>query len=101
MAVIGEFTKSGEIYAGAVHTLNLDVKATLKPTGRTEGKGPDFRIFSGQAEIGAAWAKTSGEGRDYLSLKFDDPSFDKPFYASLVENDDGFVLIWSRPERPN
>ncbi|HBF56947.1 MAG TPA: DUF736 domain-containing protein, partial [Afipia sp.] len=26
----------------------------------------------------------------------DDPSFPAPIYASLVENEDGYALIWSR-----
>ncbi len=49
-------------------------------------------------EFGAAWKKTSGEGRNYLSVKLDDPSFPAPIYATLVEGEDegSFSLIWSR-----
>ncbi|VVB50226.1 hypothetical protein RHCH11_RHCH11_04144 [Beijerinckiaceae bacterium RH CH11] len=49
-------------------------------------------------EFGAAWKKTSGEGRDYLSVKLDDPSFPAPIYATLIEGEDAgnFGLIWSR-----
>jgi uncharacterized protein (DUF736 family) len=37
-------------------------------------------------------------GRDYLSVKLDDPSLPAPIYASLVEAEDEgeFTLIWSR-----
>ncbi len=44
--------------------------------------------------------KHSNEGRDYLGLKLDDPSFTAPIYANLVEDEegDGFGLIWSRPQ---
>jgi len=37
-------------------------------------------------------------GREYLSVKLDDPSFPAPIYASLVEAEDGSShnLIWSR-----
>ncbi|MFG1328915.1 DUF736 domain-containing protein, partial [Xanthobacter autotrophicus] len=47
----------------------------------------------------AAWAKRSNEGRDYLGLKLDDPSFNAPIYANLFEDEDaeGYSLIWSRP----
>ncbi len=38
-------------------------------------QGPDYRILAGATEFGAAWKKTSNEGRDYLSVKLDDPSF--------------------------
>ena len=50
-------------------------------------------------EFGAAWKKTAREtGREYLSVKLDDPSFPAPIYASLVEAEDGsgHNLIWSR-----
>ena len=51
-----------------------------------------------KTEFGAAWKKTSGAGREYLSVKLDDPSFPAPIFASLVavEGGDGYVLIWSR-----
>jgi uncharacterized protein (DUF736 family) len=49
-------------------------------------------------EFGAAWKKTSNAGREYISVKLDDPSFPAPIYASLVEveGQEGYVLIWSR-----
>ncbi|WP_246722869.1 DUF736 domain-containing protein [Aureimonas sp. OT7] len=56
-------------------------------------------IFAGATEFGAAWNKTAREtGREYLSVKLDDPSFPAPIYASLVEAEDGSShnLIWSR-----
>ncbi|WP_409371653.1 DUF736 domain-containing protein [Mesorhizobium huakuii] len=55
-------------------------------------------MFAGATEFGAAWKKTSREGRDYHSVKLDDPSFPAPIYASLVETDTegDFSLIWSR-----
>ena len=39
------------------------------------------------AEIGAAWPKRSNEGRDYLSVKLDDPSFNAPIFANLFDGD--------------
>ena len=68
-------------------------------TGREDQhKAPDFRVFAGQTEFGAAWKKRSSEGREYLSVKLDDPSFPAPIYASLVEveGEEGLSLIWSR-----
>ena len=55
------------------------------------------------AEIGAAWSKRSNEGRDYLSVKLDDPSFNAPIYANLFDDEDAetFTLIWSRSRKPN
>lgn len=97
MAAIGSFTKSADGYTGSIKTLNLNVKtAVLRPNEKTDEKAPDYRIFVGDTEVGAAWRKTSRENREYLSVKLDDPSFPAPIYASLVEVDGGHSLIWSR-----
>ena len=98
MATIGTFTKDDAgNYNGAIKTLTLDVKtATLRQVEKDSDKAPDFRIFAGKTEFGAAWKKTSRENRDYLSVKLDDPSFPAPIYASLVDADEGYSLIWSR-----
>ena len=98
MATIGTFTKSGDGFSGTVKTLALNVKAQIKPAEKDNDKAPDFRIFAGATEFGAAWKKTSNAGREYLSVKLDDPSFPAPIYASLVEAEDGenLNLIWSR-----
>lgn len=79
---------------GAVKTLSINAKITIKPA----DKAPDYRIFTSQVELGAAWKKTSGEGREYLSVKLDDPSFPAPIYATLIEAEEPntFNLIWSR-----
>lgn len=98
MATIGTFQKDDAgNYAGAIKTLNLNVKAQLRKVEKDNDKAPNYRIFAGTTEFGAAWKKTSREEREYLSVKLDDPSFAAPIYASLVEAEDGFNLIWSRP----
>src|SRR3954471_16991960 len=99
MATIGTFTRANGSFTGAVKTLSINAKATIKPADRTKNKAPDYRIFSGSAvEFGAAWKKTSGEGREYLSVKLDDPSFPAPIYATLIESEEpgASSLIWSR-----
>ena len=97
MAIIGTFKTQDGGYVGAVNTLTLAIKqAQFRPNEASDGKSPDFRIFAGQAEIGAAWKRTSREEREYLSVKLDDPSFVAPVYASLVQAEDGWSLIWSR-----
>ncbi|HAD85419.1 MAG TPA: DUF736 domain-containing protein [Brevundimonas sp.] len=97
MAAIGTFTVQGDGYSGSIKTLTLDVKAaTFRPNDKADDKAPDYRIFAGQTEFGAAWRKTSRENRGYLSVKLDDPSFPAPIYASLVEVEGEHSLIWSR-----
>ena len=103
MATIGTFQKDQDgHYAGAIETVTLNVKAAqFRKVDKDTDKAPDFRIFSGRTEFGAAWEKTSREEKKYLSVKLDDPSFPAPIYASLVEADSGFNLIWSRPTGAN
>ena len=97
MATIGTFTKTGESFTGAVKTLSINAKAVIKTAEKTSDKAPDYRVFAGGVEFGAAWKKTSSEGCDYLSVKLDDPSFPAPIYATLVEGeDDTHTMIWSR-----
>jgi uncharacterized protein (DUF736 family) len=99
MATIGTFTAQDNGYIGSIKTLTLNIKAKFSPSDKENDKAPDYRIFAGATECGAAWKKTARDSeREYLSVKLDDPSFPAPIYASLVkvEGDEGFVLIWSR-----
>jgi uncharacterized protein (DUF736 family) len=101
MATIGTFTKSSDgAYTGAINTLSLNVKsAQFRPNEKADDKAPDYRIFAGRTELGAAWRKTSADNRDYLSVKLDDPSFPAAIYASLGDMDEGYSLVWSRSRR--
>jgi uncharacterized protein (DUF736 family) len=100
MATIGTFTKSsdGSGFVGTIKTVVLNVKAKIAPADKDNDKAPDYRIYAGTTELDAAWKKTSNAGREYLSVKLDDPSFPAPIFASLVavEGKDEFALIWSR-----
>lgn len=104
MATIGTFkSTANNEFTGEIVTLSVQAKnVRIAPDTRASGENaPSHRVFVGRAEIGAAWSKTSNEGRSYLSLKVDDPSFSNPIYANLFEDEDGDThsLIWSRPTR--
>lgn len=106
MATIGTFKKSGtNEFTGEIVTLSLQAKNVriAVDTRATGENAPSHRVFVGRVEIGAAWSKQSNEGRAYLGLKLDDPSFTAPIYANLFDDEegDGFSLIWSRPSRRN
>src|SRR5229473_1689782 len=106
MATIGSFKKSSSNeFQGEIVTLSVQAKGVriVPETNRTSDNAPSHRVFVGRAEIGAAWSKRSSEGRDYLSVKLDDPSFTTPIYANLFDDEGGetFSLIWSRGRRSN
>ena len=105
MATIGTFKKAGSEFVGEIVTLSVQAKnVRIVPEANRSGENaPSHRVFVGRVEIGAAWAKRSNEGRNYLSVKLDDPSFNAPIYANLFgdEEGEGFSLIWSRPSRRN
>ena len=105
MATIGSFKKTGNDYTGSITTLSLQAKnVRITPEeSRSNDNAPSHRVFVGKVEIGAAWAKRSAEGRDYLGLKLDDPSFTAPIFANLFDDEgsDTYNLIWSRPNKRN
>ena len=105
MANIGSFKKSGSEYQGEIVTLSVQTKGVriVPEVNRSNDNAPSHRVFVGRAEIGAAWSKRSNEGRDYLSLKLDDPSFTAPIFANLFDDEDGegSSLIWSRSRKKN
>jgi uncharacterized protein (DUF736 family) len=103
MATIGSFKKVGNDLHGEIVTLSLQARGVriVAEANRSNENAPSHRIYVGRAEIGAAWSKRSEEGRDYLSLKLDDPSFNAPIYANLFDDDggEGYALLWSRQRK--
>lgn len=99
MSIIGTFTKSDAGITGTVKTATLNFKARLAEAEGGSDNAPDYRIYTGQAEIGAGWKRTAENGREYISVKLDDPSFSHPIYASLFAGDDPdtYNLLWTRP----
>ncbi len=96
----GSKTKLNE-FTGEIVTLSLQAKnvRVVPEANRSGDNAPSHRVFVGRVEIGAAWTKRSGEGREYLGFKLDDPSFNAPIFANLFDDEDTetFSLIWSRP----
>jgi uncharacterized protein (DUF736 family) len=100
MAIIGTFTQTENGYTGHIRTLTCNVQAHFAPAKNGTDKGPAFRIFSANFELGAAWYREARDtGRQYLSIKLDDPSFPQPIFAALVESEVAgtFNLLWNRP----
>ena len=99
MTQIGTFTRADDgSFTGAIRTLHINVKATIKPVAKEGARSPDYRVAANGVELGAGWSKAAKEtGAEYVSVKLDDPSFTGPVYANLVAGEKGeHRLIWSR-----
>ena len=103
MPVIGTFSAVKDGYAGTIRTLTLTAKVRIVANDRKDGaSAPDFLIFAGNAEIGAAWRKTKqGTEQTYLRVKLDDPTLPHPIWGALIEaTEDGVVrLVWRRERK--
>jgi len=97
MSTIGSFTKHDQGYVGSLQTLAFNVKVKIVPAPKDNDKAPDYLVFAGAMEIGAAWKRQSAANKAYLSLKLDDPSFAAPVNARLVDSENGgATLYWNR-----
>jgi len=88
MAQIGAFTLKDGKYTGTIRTMTINVKDQLVPN-KTKAKdgAPNYRLYAGVAELGAAWRQDSKDGETpALAVKLDDPSFAAPMRAAFFEN---------------
>jgi uncharacterized protein (DUF736 family) len=107
--IIGNFTysKAQDTYTGELATLSAAArKVVFRPIDAKTDKAPCYRVIgtsdTGDVEAGAAWKKRSEEGREYLSVKLDDPALPQPVNCAMVESGDTldeFILVWSRDSR--
>ena len=101
MAPIGAFTLKDGAWTGTIRTMTINGKAQLVPNKEKANGAPDFRLYAGGAELGAAWRQDSKDGETpYLAVKLDDPSFAQPMRAAFFENEkEGTgVMVWNRPK---
>lgn len=100
MATIGYVTKNGDTYTGALKTLTISAPIQFIANAKKgNDKAPDFRVMSGNIELGAAWNKTSQNGGEYVSVKLEAPEFGV-LYANLgqapgQDDEDVYALIWN------
>src|SRR3546814_16968296 len=84
MAIIGTFTQADNgTFTGTITTATLKLKATLRPIDIEGDKAPNYRLLVGTVECGAGWKKPSRQARDYITVKFADPTFQAPISAPL------------------
>lgn len=104
MATIGTFRKTEDnSFTGEILTLGIAAHSVriITEASRSNERAPSHRVLAGRAELGVGWAKLSSEGRSYIAVKLDDPSFAAPIFANLFADGhgDGYSLVWTRPGR--
>lgn len=102
MATIGTLHRKADgTYVGQLNTLSLNVPLTMEPIAKTSENAPDFRIYSGRAEVGAGWKNIGRESRaEYISVAFESPELPKKIFANLgqaagQDDEDVFAIIWN------
>ena len=103
MPAIGYVTKDDNgTFTGQLKTLSIRAEITIQPNSRkTSDAQPDYRVVSGDVEIGAGWNRRSEtSGRDYVSLSLAAPEFGpRRLYANLGraagDDDDRFAILWN------
>ena len=100
---IGSFAQTGNGFTGTINAFGVTLESVVfERTTKANDKAPDFRLTAttpdGEIfEIGAAWSKTSKEGREDQSVSLDGPTLAAPVYAALTEKKEGgFGLYWER-----
>jgi uncharacterized protein (DUF736 family) len=103
--IIGNFSYDldRDIYRGEIATLTLQrSNVELRPTDKAGDREPDYRIVQERdgaiVEFAAAWKRSSGKGRDFLSITLDDPALPASLNAALFlsDRDDHATLVWQR-----
>jgi len=98
--LLGNFKKTDTNgFRGSVRTLTLNLELAFEPNAEKKGdKSPDYRVITGDMEIGAAWKKTSDGGNAYLSVTLDDPALPAAIDCAMVKSsiEHGYSLVWER-----
>lgn len=85
--IIGKFTTQKERIIGKLDALLGSGKLIFTPSSR----GPDYLVTadSSGCEVGAAWKRTSKDGKSYLSVRLDSPFLPGPVNCALFTQADG------------
>ena len=96
--IIGKLTASATGYTGQLKTLTLNIPLQLVANERkSKLEQPDYNVFSGEVELGAAWNKVSQDAENYISVSIDDPSLPASIYFSAVKLHEAEpLLVWNR-----
>lgn len=104
MIAIGFVEKQSDgVFRGQLKTVSIqaEIEIVLNDQ-KSSATQPDYRVLTGDIEIGAGWLKTaSSSGKDYVSLSLTAPEFGTSrLYANLgqaagSDDRDVFAIIWN------
>jgi uncharacterized protein (DUF736 family) len=103
--IIGTFVydKETDTFSGDISTLHFQFSPVeIRPAEKNGDKGPNYRLISetahGHVELGAAWKRTSEQGRDFISVALDAPLLERPLNAALFLSETGATaqMVWNR-----
>lgn len=102
MPAIGYVTRDENgNFKGQLKTLSIRAEVAIVPNANKAGDTqPDYRVLSGDVEIGAGWNRhAESSGRDYVSLSLAVPEFGpRRLYANLgglPGEASCFAIIWN------
>ncbi|WP_165823564.1 DUF736 family protein [Metarhizobium album] len=98
MGTIGTFKKDGGTYEGVIESItSAALPARIVPVqSKPNAEAPDYRVYRGKSEVGAAWRKKTRSGDRYLLVTLDDPAFAHPIQCRLTRVEEDYVLFWTR-----
>ena len=88
MAIIGTFTRTAKGFSGNLKTLTLTAKLQfVAETDKAKDSAPDYRVYLGTTEVGAAWKRTARDsGREYWSA-LNWPWMERLFLRNVLAGD--------------
>jgi len=103
---IGTFEEDTAGYTGHIHALGIRSERVIFRivAAKKQPKEPDYTVvvesIDAPVEVGAAWKKTTHEGKAYLSVRLDGPTLPTPINCALMRSPSGSLeLLWNRDSR--
>jgi uncharacterized protein (DUF736 family) len=80
--IIGHFQECGDRLTGIIQTLCFSSDAVFIPIDPAEHPAADYRVSSGDTDLGLAWRERMPGDQPFLLVQLDDPSFPNPSSAA-------------------
>jgi uncharacterized protein (DUF736 family) len=103
---IGTFEEDTAGYAGHIHALGIRSDRVIfrMVAAKKQPKEPDYTVaiesIDTPVDVGAAWKKTTHEGKPYLSVRLDGPTLPAAINCALMRSPSGSLdLVWNRDSR--